>query len=85
MTQAYKSISILRLERSNARLLVDSTISLLLFAILEKHGCCEDENYVNTDNTEGTGENHIEEKIGVFREGCYAADLGCSDEGIGAG
>ncbi len=85
MTQAYKSACILCLERSNARLLIDSTVSLLLFAVLQKHGSCEDENYVNTDNTEGTSKNDIEEDISIFREWCHTADLGCSGEGIWAG
>jgi hypothetical protein len=57
-------------------------ISLLLLAVLEQHGCSEDERHVYANDTECTGEDRVEEGVGEAHEGGHAADVcGCCDGG----
>jgi hypothetical protein len=66
-------------------LLIDKSVSRFLLAILENDRGNDDENSIDTNYTERTGENEIEEVVGFCREWANATELGGGDEGVGTG
>lgn len=72
-------------KRTDATLLIDMAISLLLLAILEQHSGAEHEQNIDPDNSECAGEDDIEEVVGEAGERRHASDLSSGCEGIRAG
>jgi hypothetical protein len=60
-------------------------IPLFLLAILEQHGCGEDEGYVDADDTEGSREDGVQESVSEGNEGRDAANVCGGCEGVWAG
>lgn len=73
------------LERSAAALLIDEAVSDLLLALLEQDCRAENEQDVDSHNTEGTCEHDIEEVVGEYGERTNAANIRSSDESSRAG
>ena len=67
------------LKASNAVLLIDGPVALLLHPVLEDHGDAEDQDEVDTNNAEGCGEDLIKVFVGERREGTNASTfLSCN-------
>jgi hypothetical protein len=78
------SQSHLRLNTTQAILLVNVAVTLLLHPVLENHGDAKNENEVDADNSKSCREDLVEEPVRIRREFANASALLRCNKGVQA-